>query len=150
MKGQTSMVAMVIAMVLVLFIMIFLMTGTFTDQESTTLKMEHRDLYANSLLLSLLATETSDGIMSDLLKDEYFASQERFGQKAATFITNVLNATGHTDYDWLIEAEPKDFVGVVKQWGNPGVTESPGYWDARTILTWGGNQLEVKLYIRTK
>jgi hypothetical protein len=150
MKGQTSMVAMVIAMVLVVFIIIFLMTGTFTDQESTNLKMEQRDLFTNNLLLSLLVTETSDGLMSDLLKDEYFASRENFGRRAETLITNVLNATGHTDYDWLIEAEPKDFVGVVKQWGNPAVTGTPGYWDARTILTWGGNQLEVKLYIRTK
>jgi hypothetical protein len=150
MKGQTSMVAIVIAMVLVMFIIIFLMTGALSDQESTVIKMDHRDLYANSLLLSLLATETSDGLFSDMLKDAYFGSQENFGEKAPVFINYVLNATGHTDYDWLIEAEPKDFVGTTKQWGNSEVTDTPGYWDARTILTRGGNQLEVKLYIRTK
>ncbi len=150
MKGQTSMLAIVIAMILILFIVIFMLTGMFSDDETANMKTQQRDLYANNLLLSLLSTDTSEGTFSDMLKDEYFGGGTAFGEMAPVFIKATLNATGNTDYDWLIEAEPKDFVGVVKQWGNPAVTEKPGYWDARTVVTWGGNQLEVKLYIRTK
>lgn len=150
MKGQASMIAIVIAMVLIVFIMVFMMANTFSGQETETLKTEFRDLYANNLFLSLLVTETECGTFSDMLKAEYFEGRTCFSEKLETYMKGTLNATGNTNYAWLIEAEPKDFVGTIKQWGNPSVTETRGYWDATTILSWSGKQLEVKLYIRTK
>ncbi len=151
MKGQTSMVAVVIAVVMVIFIMIFILMDVLSpDQESISLKTEYRDLYTNNLLLSMLETDTDDGKMSDLLKKSYFGSGTGFDERIDEYMLFVLNATGHTDYDWLLEVNPNNFQMAFRSWGNTLVTASPGYWDARTILTSGGNQIEVKLYIRTK
>jgi len=150
MKGQTSIMAMVIAMVLVVFIIIFMLSSAFSGQEDQTLKTEFRDMYTNNLLLSLLATDTDCGRFSDMLKSEYFEGRTCFSEKVGAYMKGVLNATGNTNYAWMIEAEPKDFEGSTKTWGDESVTEKPGYWDARTILSYSGRQLEIKLYIRTK
>jgi len=150
MNGQSSMIAMVLAMVLVVFIIIFMLSSTFSGQADQTLKTEFRDMYTNNLLLSLLATDTKCGTFSDMLKEEYFEGRTCFSEKLGKYMKGVLNATGNTNYAWLIEVEPKDFQGVSKQWGDTTVKDEPGYWDARTILSWSGRQLEVKLYIKTK
>ncbi len=152
MKGQTSIVAIVIAVVIVMFIMIFMFTTTVTQQLSDDLDAEYRNLYVTNLLLSLLNTETDCGTFADMIKTYYFGERlctdEEFNEMLNFHIFEVLNATGNTNYEWLLETEPETGTGVL-QWGNPDVTASHGYWDARTVLSSQGFRIQVKLYIRS-
>jgi uncharacterized membrane protein len=150
MKGQTSMVAIVIGIVMVIVILIFLVTSTVPTR-NIELRDEYRNLYAANMLLSILNTDTDCGSFSDLLKAEYFAGgtcdDDEFTQRIDGVAEWLLLATGHPEYEWLIEVSPKGF-GATRTWGDEKVTEKLGYWSATTLLTWGGNHLEVKLYIR--
>ncbi len=156
MKGQTSMMAIVIIIILMVFLMIFLATST-TDEGNMQVMEEYRNLFASNMLLSILNTDTSCGTFSDMLKAEYFGSG-KCGDTAFTdhideYVDHILLTTGHTDYDWMIEAEPKDFNGITREWGHGGEDGVKSHIDRRnslTILTWGGRMLEVRLYLRTK
>jgi len=155
MRGQSSMVAIVIAILMIVFIMVFLFSSLLGSQAGQTLKSEYRNLYAHNMLLSLLRTDTQCGVMSDVLKGAYFGggkcdSTQFIADRLPSYISSVLNATGHTDYDWFMEASPKNFQGTALAFGNPVVKESLDRWDARTMITWEGYQLEVKIYVRTK
>jgi hypothetical protein len=155
MKGQTSMIAIVIAIVMVAFIALFMFTSTLTTQSSQSTRNEYRSLFATNLLLSMLNMETDCGPFSDFLENALEGvggdcGKEEFERRFPRYVDAVLNATGHTDYDWYFEVTPKDFVSTTYRLGNPAVTDTRGFWDATSIMTWGGNPLEVKLYIRTK
>ena len=154
MKAQASMMAILIAMVLLIFIVIFMLTTSFNDEDFQSSRAEYRNLFASNLLLSLLNTDTECGKFSDMLKADYFGGgrcTDGFTDRIDDYMTMVLNETGYTNYRWLIEAEPKDFIGgVTKTWGDETVKDSLGFWSPPpTILTWSGSPLEVKLYIRS-
>jgi hypothetical protein len=154
MNGQSSMAAIVMAVVLIVFLAVFMLT-TSEPASTAEAKLEYRKLFATNTLLSILNTETEDcGTMGDMLKASYFGGGKcestAFDERIEGYMDYVLLSSGHTDYDWLIEAAPKDFEGEESQWGNPAVTEKKGYWDARTMLTWGGSVLDVKIYMKTK
>lgn len=155
MKGQSSMIAIAVAIVMLIFIMLFMITTTVTNPPGQVIRSEFRNLYAHNLLLSLLRTDTSCGTFSEVLKGAYFGggkcdSMPFLDEKIPGYIKTVLNATGNTDYGWYIQATPKKFVGSELGFGNPAVKDSLDRWDARTMITWEGYQLEVKLYITLK
>jgi hypothetical protein len=155
MKGQSSMIAIVLAILMLVFIMIFLLAAGLGSQTSQSLRSEYRNLHAHNMLLSLLRTDTECGTYSDVLKGAYFGggkcdSMQFMTDRLPGRIMAMLNGTGHTDYDWFLEASPKNFQGSVLSFGNPVVKESMDKWDARTFLTWEGYQLEVIIYVRTK
>ncbi len=149
------MIAIVIAILMIIIIMIFLLSSNLGSQASQSLKSEYRNLYAHNLLLSLLRTETECGDFSEILKGAYFGggkcdSMTFLAERMPGRIENINNATGHTDYAWFLEASPNNFQGTLLAFGDPAVKESMGSWDARTMITWEGYQLEVKIYVRTK
>jgi hypothetical protein len=155
MKGQTSMIAIVIAIVMLVFIMLFMFTSLLGAQAGQSVRSEYRNLYAHSILLSLLRTDTECGTYSEVLKGAYFGggkcdSLDFLAARLPARIAAILNGTGHTDYEWFLEASPKNFRGNMMAFGNPVVKESMDRWDARTVITWEGYQLEVKIYIRVK
>jgi hypothetical protein len=152
MKGQTSMIAIVIAVVMVMFIVIFTLTSTLSSETSDAITGEYRKTYATNLIISLLNTKTECGTFSDMLEAAYFGGGEcgsgEFEKRLPVYMEYILNATGHTEYRWLIEVEPRGFVHTARQWGDSSVTSSPGYWDGTTIIPRGQSQLDIKLYIR--
>lgn len=155
MKGQTTMAAIAMAIVILMFMFMFLLTSSLRpSQAMQNIKAEYNDLYATNLLLSVLNTDMGCGTIADLLKDEYFTVTDCSGvsleEKLDYYIDTTLFATGQTNYEWLLETEPKNFGSPKKRWGNEQVTAAPGYWDSRTFISWTGKQIEVKLYIRTK
>jgi hypothetical protein len=155
MKGQTSMAVIVIAIVLLVFLTIFLLTTT-EPAGNAEAKLEYRNLFATNMLLSILNTETADcGSLSDMLKTEYLGGGtcgDEFGVRIEKYVEFLLIASGHTDYEWLIEVSQKNLDGTTMQWGNPVAKEKGKErpWDASTIIMTGGVQLEVKLYMKTK
>lgn len=153
MKGQTSILAIAIAVIMVMFMMIFIFTTTITRQLSGDLDAEYRNLYVTNLLLSVLNTETNCGSFADMIKTSYFGGRictdEVIREKLDFHISEVLSATGNTNYEWLLETEPDGGTSIF-QWGNPGVRDEPGYWDARTVLSSRGSRIVVKLYIRNE
>jgi hypothetical protein len=149
------MIAIAIAIVMLIFIAIFLLSSSLGSQTSQTLKAEYRNLYAHNALLSVLRTETECGTMSDVMKAAYFGggkcdSRKFLDSRMPGFMQDMLNATGHTDFDWFIEASPQNFEGVSLSLGNPAVKDAKEKWDARTLINWEGYQLEAKLYLMTK
>ncbi len=152
-KGQTSMIAIVIAIVMLIFIMLFLFTNALSAPGTQSLRGEYRKLYVTNLLLSLLNTDTECGTLSDMIKSMYFGgkvcSDDDLEWKIHSHISSALASTGNTDYRWLLETTPKNFMSSTMQWGESTVISEPGYWDSRTVLSSGSSQLEVKLYIRT-
>ena len=155
MRGQSSMIAIVIAILMMVFIMIFMLSSLMGSQASLSLRSEYRNLYAHNMLLSLLRTDTKCGSLSDVMKGAYFGggkcdSLPFLSDQLPSHISAMLNGTGHTDYDWFLEASPKNFQGSVLSFGNPDVKEAMDRWDARTMITWEGYQLEVKIYVRVK
>jgi hypothetical protein len=149
------MVAIVVSIVMLIFIMLFMFSSTIGSQSGQVLKTEFRNLYSHSVLLSILRTDTSCGIFSDVLKGAYFGggkceSESFMRSRLPGFMKALLNATGNTDYDWYLEAEPKNFQGNPMTVGNPDVLDSNERWDARTLVTWEGYQLEVKIYFMIK
>ena len=153
MKGQSSMAAIAIAIVLLVFLMVFMFTMAFPSVDQN-LRGEYRKLFSTNALLSVLNTETECGKFSDMLKAQYFGGGKcgdgAFASRIEGYMDGILMLSGHTDYDWLMEATPKSFSGTTTSWGDETVTDTNGYWGSTTILTWGGAQLEVKLYIRTR
>ena len=145
------MMAILVAIVMLIFIVMFLFSSVIRDQGGAAMKAEYRNLYANNMLLSLLRMDVSCGLMSDALKSAYFGSGScsGFGFESAftEFADELVLSTGNPDYEWLLEASPKNFDGSVVTWGNQNVKGNQESWDARTILTWEGKQLEIKLYI---
>jgi len=114
MKAQTTMIAVTIGIVMLVFILIFLLSISLGSQSGQTLKSEYRNIFAHSLLLSLLRTDTSCGIYSDALKAAYFGggrcdAKKFFDTATPAFMQDLLNATGQTSYEWYFEAEPKSF-----------------------------------------
>ena len=155
MRGQSSMVAIAIAIVMLVFIMLFLMTSTLSVQPGQVIRSEYRNLYAHNLLLSLLRTETGCGTFSEVLKGAYFGggkcdSLPFMTERVPGYISSVLNGTGSTDYEWFMQATPKNFQGSELEFGNPAVKDSMDRWDARTMITWEGYQLEVVMYMKTR
>jgi len=153
MKGQTSMIAIVIGVVLVIFLMLFILITTLPSGSSTA-RAEYRQLFATNMLLSVLNTETDCGSFSDMIKASYFGGGKcagtEFGERIVKYMPDLLYLSGHTDYAWQIVATPKNFVDHEESWGDDTVTETRGYWTALTHRTWGGSILEVKIYMRTK
>lgn len=155
MLGQTSMVAIMMGILMLMFIMIFLVLIPLDNQPIQNIRSEYRNLYAHSLLLSLLRLDTDCGQLSDVIKGAYFGggrcdSTQFLLDRMPSYVTGILFETGHPDYDWYLECSPKDFQGGVLAFGNPGVKESNVKWDARTMITWEGYQLEVIIYMKTK
>ena len=149
------MIAIAVAIVMLIFIMLFMLTYSLTAQPGQAVRSEFRNLYAHNLLLSLLRTDTACGTFSEVLKGAYFGggkcdSLPFMTERVPDYIASVLNGTGSTDYDWFMQASPKNFQGNELGFGNPAVPESLDRWDARTMVTWEGYQLEVKIYIRSR
>jgi hypothetical protein len=155
MRGQASMIAIVIAILMLVFIMIFMLFSTLGSPESLAMRSEYRNLFAHNMLLSLLRTDTECGSFSDVMKGAYFGggkcdSLPFLADRLPGRVSAILNGTGHTEYDWFLEASPKGFQGSVLAFGNPGVKEAMDRFDARTMITWEGYQLEVKIYVTVK
>jgi len=155
MIGQSSMIAIIIAILMIVFIMIFMLSPLLGSQSGTALRSEYRNLYAHNMLLSLLRTDTKCGSFSDVMKGAYFGggkcdSLPFLADQLPGHISAMLNGTGHTDYDWYLEASPKNFQGTMLAFGNPDVEKAMDKWDARTMITWEGYQLEVKIYVKVK
>ncbi|MBN1896303.1 MAG: hypothetical protein JW789_01065 [Candidatus Aenigmarchaeota archaeon] len=154
MKGQTSMVAILISIVLLVFIMFFLFSTALSETPGEDTKAEYRNLYVTNMLISLLNTDTECGTVGDIVKAFYFGgydcSQDESNKKIGELVNRTLLATGNPDYVWLLETRPENFISSERQWGDSRVTDEPGFWDATTFLSSGGNRIEVKLYIQTK
>jgi len=154
-KGQTSMIAIAIAVVMLVLIMIFMLSSALSSQAGQSTRSEYRNLFAHNALISVLRTDTECGILSDVLKGGYFGggrcdSRKFVESRIPAYMGLLLNATGHTDYEWFLEASPMNFRGEVLAIGSAAVKEAAERWDARTIVTWEGYQLEVKLYFKIK
>jgi hypothetical protein len=157
MKGQSSMAVIVIAVVLIVFLAMFMLTTTDTSGNAES-KLEYKKLFATNTLLSILNTQTSDcGSMSDMLKASYFGggkcANTEFDERIEGYVDFLLIASGHTDYDWQIVVSPYSFTGDDMSWGKDGLNleeNKRGRWDARTMLTWGGSIIDVKIYMKNK
>jgi hypothetical protein len=154
MKAQSSMIAIVISVLMLVFLFIFLLSAPTVSQVSQSLNTEYRNLFAHNALLSILAMDTECGVFSDVLKGAYFGggkcdSEAFVNSRLPSSMDGILNATGHTDYAWLLEATPDNFDGVVLSLGDPSVKGSRESWDARTFVSWEGYRLEVLLYFKT-
>lgn len=148
------MIAITIAILILVLITVFLLSAALSSQSGQEFKGEYRNLYAHNMLLSMLRTETDCGSFSDVLKAAYFGggkcdSDEFMESRLPVLMASLLNATGHTEYEWFLEASPENFQGSELSYGKEDVKQSLERWDARTMITWEGYRLEVKLYIRT-
>jgi hypothetical protein len=154
MNGQTTMVAVVIAVVMLMFLAVFMLTSFISSYGGGTTDSEYRDLFATNTLLSLLGTQTDCGSFADMLEASYFGSgrcdDDEFEKRLPDYMKYVLNETGHTDYRWMLEISPSGVSSSARVYpeGGEDITAKLGYWDSNTMLSRGGNHIEVKLYMR--
>lgn len=155
MRGQTTMVAIAFGIIMMVALLMFLLASTLQTMPGESLKLEYGRLYANNLLLSLERTDTDCGPFAGVLKAAYFGGGkcdiDGFVAKSLPdHVDGVLNATGHTEFEWYLEASPINFQGEDLAFGNPSAKEPGDRHDSRTTITWEGYRLELKIYVKTK
>lgn len=164
-KGQTSLVLIVLVIIIFVAVGMYLLISAFTVEGT-----EYYNLYAHNLLVSVMRAKTGYNNPCETVSDTLYCALTRLGKQCKLtreesvrkdcrevadevtpeLIRKVLTTKPNLDYYMIIQPEdPEHLGGETITYGNPGVKNRRNKWTANERVLRYQTNLQVKLILAT-